>query len=81
MRLPQDQVDTLMAYATEQENPVMSVDIETQEVIAGNHRFSFELDPFRKKCLMEGLDDIGLTMEKVSHIATYETTRKPWLAA
>jgi len=81
MTLPQEQVDTLMAYATEQENPVMNVDIENQEVIAGNHRFNFELDPFRKKCLLEGLDDIGLTMAKESHISDYEKTRKPWLAA
>lgn len=79
MRLPQEQVNTLMAYATEQENPVMKVDVENQEVIAGNHRFSFELDPFRKKCLLEGLDDIGLTLEKEPHIDAYEKTRKPWL--
>jgi 3-isopropylmalate/(R)-2-methylmalate dehydratase small subunit len=79
MTLPQEQVDTLMEFATEQEIPQMKVDVENQEVIAGNHRFSFELDPFRKKCLLEGLDDIGLTMEKASHIDDYEQKRKAWL--
>ncbi len=84
MVLPQEQVDTLMQYATEQKNPVMKIDVENQEVIAGNHRFSFELDPFRKKCLLEGLDDIGLTLEKSNEINQYEHKRnanQPWLAA
>lgn len=79
MVLPKDQVDTLMRYSQEQENPVMAVDVVNQEVIAGNHRFSFELDPFRKQCLLEGLDDIGLTMERAQAIDGYEEKRPGWL--
>jgi len=79
MKLPKDQVEILMQYASEQSNPVMKVDVENQEIIAGNHRFSFELDPFRKKCLLEGLDDIGLTLEKKAAIDSYESKRASWL--
>lgn len=79
MKLPKDQVEILMQYASEQSNPVMKVDVENQEIIAGNHRFSFELDPFRKKCLLEGLDDIGLTLEKKAAIDSYESKRPEWL--
>ncbi|MET0156561.1 MAG: hypothetical protein ABW197_01145, partial [Methyloceanibacter sp.] len=53
-----------------------------QKVVCGNSVFEFEIDPFRKHCLMNGLDDIGLTMEKESFISSYETknkTEKPWL--
>ena len=60
----------------------IQVDLPSQTVTAGNHQFGFELDPFRKHCLLNGLDDIGLTMVKAPDIATYETgnrTAKPWL--
>jgi 3-isopropylmalate/(R)-2-methylmalate dehydratase small subunit len=53
-------------------------------VSAGNHSFAFEIDPFRKDCLMGGLDDIGLTMQKLDNIATFEIHQKtltPWLYA
>jgi len=80
--LPQDQVDTLMKRA--EENPVesMTIDLEKQQVTAGNHVFAFEIDEFSKHCLLNGLDDIGLTLEKESDIAAYETNgsdQRSWL--
>ncbi|MEZ5690403.1 MAG: 3-isopropylmalate dehydratase small subunit [Rickettsiales bacterium] len=65
----------------------ISVDLDKQTVKADGQNtpdFSFEVEPFRKHCLINGLDDIGLTMEKMDSIATYEQKQKqntPWLAA
>lgn len=78
--LPRDQVDTLMQVAGGGQQ--ITVDLPSQTVRAGNHEFSFTLDPFRKHCLMNGLDDIGLTLEKSASIASYETKLKverPWM--
>jgi 3-isopropylmalate/(R)-2-methylmalate dehydratase small subunit len=83
--LPQDDVDKLMDDANRGANAVLTVDLETQ-VITGPDGGSipFEIDPFRKRCLMEGLDDIGLTLEKGDAIDSFEAKRAqtaPWLAA
>src|SRR5271155_3437623 len=78
--LPQDAVDKLMQTA--QAGQKIAVDLTQQKVIAGNHSFDFDLDPFRKHCLINGLDDIGLTMEKLDAIKSFETQQKaasPWL--
>jgi 3-isopropylmalate/(R)-2-methylmalate dehydratase small subunit len=59
----------------------IAVDLASQTVRAGNHQFTFEIDPFRKRCLMEGLDEIGLTLEKAAAIDAFEASRKktaPW---
>lgn len=72
--LPREQVDTLMQTATGGQQ--ITVDLPSQTVKAGNHEFTFELDPFRKHCLINGLDDIGLTLEKSSSIADYEAKAK-----
>lgn len=80
--LPKDQVDTLTEYA--KTGGSIAVDLASQMVKAGNHQFHFDAEPFRKHCLMKGLDDIGLTMEKMDAIASYEAKQKkltPWLAA
>lgn len=80
--LPQAQVDVLMARAQEFPSEPVTVDLEKQQVVAGNNVFSFEIDPFRKRCLMGGLDDIGLTLEKDAAIAAYEErnrNEKAWL--
>lgn len=74
--LPQDQVDVLMARVTEQPGAELTIDLDKQTVNSGNHIFSFEIDPFRKHCLLGGLDDIGLTMEKAAAITTYENRVK-----
>ena len=78
--LPQAQIDQLVAFA--ETGREVTVDLAEQKVVAGNEVFSFEVDPFRKHCLMNGLDDIGLTLEKKTFIDGYEETRaaqKPWL--
>ena len=62
--LPQDAVDVLMEDARKGANARMTVDLENQTVTSSDGVvFSFEMDPFRKHCLLNGLDDIGLTME------------------
>ncbi|MGB3176702.1 MAG: 3-isopropylmalate dehydratase small subunit [Albidovulum sp.] len=81
--LPQEQVDVLMDDALKGANARMSVDLEAQTVTASDGQsFGFEVDPFRKHCLMNGLDDIGLTLEKVSSIDTFENQAaqsRPWV--
>lgn len=78
--LPREQVESLMQVAQAGQN--IAVDLQNQTVRAGNHEFTFEVDPFRKKCLIEGLDDIGLTLQKKPAIDTFETknkAEKAWL--
>jgi 3-isopropylmalate/(R)-2-methylmalate dehydratase small subunit len=72
--LPREAIDTLMQHAQSSSNNV-TVDLASQIVRAGNHEFSFTLDPFRKHCLMNGLDDIGLTLEKSAAIDAFEAKR------
>ena len=60
----------------------IEISLEKQEIKYGNKVVKFELDPFKKKCLMEGLDDIALSMEKISKIDDYEKklqNTKPWV--
>ena len=80
--LPQDVVDVLMADAKKGANARMTVDLETQTVTTSDGQsFSFEVDPFRKHCLLNGLDDIGLTLEKAASIDAFEAknaTLRPW---
>ena len=60
----------------------IEISLEKQEIKYGNKVANFELDPFKKKCLMEGLDDIALSMEKISSIDDYEKklqSTKPWV--
>ena len=75
--------DALMADASDTENPELSVDLVNQTIRRPNGpTVSFEIDPFRKKCLLEGLDDIGLTLAKADDIDSYEAKREkdqPWL--
>ena len=80
--LPKEQVDTLMGYT--EGGGTITVDLEKQTVSAGNHVFNFAVESFRKHCLLNGLDDIGLTLEKLQDITNYEAKQKlntPWLAA
>jgi 3-isopropylmalate/(R)-2-methylmalate dehydratase small subunit len=80
--LPQEQVDLLMDDAQRGANAVVTVDLEKQEISGPDGgTIKFDLDPFRKHCLLNGLDDIGLTLEKADKIAAFEETRKvsqPW---
>ena len=81
--LPQADVDKLMSHAQSGANARIMVDLEKQQVNAPDGEvFDFEIDPFKKKCLLEGLDDIDLTLQKVAHIDEFESSRKhstPWL--
>ena len=78
-----DDRDALMADAADVENPELLIELETQTIRRPNGvEVSFEIDPFRKQCLLEGLDDIGLTLEKGGSIDSFEATsaeEKPWL--
>jgi 3-isopropylmalate/(R)-2-methylmalate dehydratase small subunit len=82
--LPQQDVDKLMDDAERGANAVLTVDLEAQTITGPDGgEISFEIDPFRKRCLLEGLDDIGLTLEKEDAIAVFERKRaetRPWLA-
>ncbi|MEM8833573.1 MAG: 3-isopropylmalate dehydratase small subunit [Pseudomonadota bacterium] len=83
IELPQEQVDELMAEAEDNPEGAVEVDLEKQTITRGNKiSFSFDIDPFRKHCLLNGLDDIGLTLEKKSFIADYEAQdkeKRSWL--
>lgn len=80
--LPQEAVETLMDDARNGSNARITVDLEAQTVTGSDGQsFSFEIDPFKKHCLLNGLDDIGLTMAKESAISAYEEklkTTRPW---
>jgi 3-isopropylmalate/(R)-2-methylmalate dehydratase small subunit len=82
--LPQAEVDKLMGDAEKGSNARLTVDLTKQEITRPNGDVvKFDLDPFRKHCLLNGLDDIGLTLQKESKIADYETRQRrsqPWLA-
>ncbi|WP_099867183.1 3-isopropylmalate dehydratase small subunit [Pararhizobium haloflavum] len=77
-----DDLDKLMDDADRGANATLSVDLETQEIHGPDGGVvTFNIDPFKKHCLLEGLDDIGLTMEKSDKIAAFESRRseaRPW---
>ncbi len=81
--LPQAQVDVLMKDAEKGSNARIEVDLEAQTVTTSDgETFAFEVDAFKKHCLLNGLDDIGLTMEKAASIDAYESKLQvshPWV--
>ena len=81
--LPAEAVDVLMKDAEKGANARMTVDLETQTVTTSDGEvFNFEVDAFKKHCLMEGLDDIGLTMAKEASIDQFEaqaSQSRPWV--
>ena len=81
--LPQEQVDVLMKDAEKGENARMTVDLEAQTITSSDgETFAFEIDPFRKRCLLEGLDEIGLTLENAAAIDRFESglsASRPWI--
>ncbi len=81
--LPQEQVDALMDDAEKGSNARITVDLDAQTVTASDGTaYAFEVDAFKKRCLLEGLDDIGLSMEKVSSIDAFEakaSAERPWV--
>ena len=81
--LPQEQVDVLMKDAEKGENARMTVDLEAQEITTSDGEvIKFEVDGFKKQCLLEGLDDIGQTLQKQSSVEAYEgkmAQERPWV--
>ena len=80
IKIDERSVLELAEYSKRKEE--IEVNLENQEIKFGNKSIKFDIDAFKKKCLIEGLDDIGLSMEKVSHIDNFEKKiiiDKPWL--
>ena len=81
--LPPEAVEALMADAQKGANARLSIDLEAQTVTSPEGQvYHFEIDEFKKHCLLNGLDDIGLTMEKAANIDSYEASaqaQRPWL--
>ncbi|MEM9683692.1 MAG: 3-isopropylmalate dehydratase small subunit [Pseudomonadota bacterium] len=81
--LSQDEVDALMDDAEKGANATMTIDLEAQEITRPNgEKISFHIDEFRRHCLLNGLDDIALTLQKEDKIAAHEAQRnvdRPWL--
>ena len=73
-------INELKDYSSREEN--IEVRLEEQEIVYGNKTFKFKLDSFKKKCLLEGLDDIALSLKKVKNIENFEnkiSQNKPWI--
>lgn len=83
IKVTKEQLDMLMDDAERGSNAVLTVDLESQTITGPDGgEIGFEIDPFRKHCLLNGLDDIGLTLEKAPKIDTYEQSRdagQPWM--
>lgn len=83
IKLPQEIVDDLMEDAEQGANAVFTVDLENLEITRPDGEVvSFEIDGFRQNCLINGLDDIGLTMKRSDKISVFEEkqkTQQPWL--
>ncbi len=81
--LPEDQVEALMVDARSGENAVITVDLETREITRPDGGVArFDVDPFRRHCLLNGLDEIALTIDKAAAIDAFEAgqrARQPWL--
>jgi len=80
VKIDEQSVLELAEYSKRKEE--IDVNLENQEIKFGNKSIKFDVDAFKKKCLIEGLDDIDLSMEKVSHIDNFEKkigADKPWL--
>jgi 3-isopropylmalate/(R)-2-methylmalate dehydratase small subunit len=81
--LPQEDVDKLMDDASNGANATLTIDLEAQEITRPDgQKIAFEIDPFRKHCLLNGLDDIGLSLTKVEAIDAFEATAQsasPWI--
>ncbi len=78
--LKEEKIKELSEYSNRKEE--ISVDLREQKIIYGNNEVEFDIDPFKKKCLLNGLDDIALSLEKSEKISLYEDKikqTKPWL--
>ena len=79
--LPDSQVRHLIDLASEDPSAVIEIDLQAQEVRGEGFAYSFEIDPFVRDCLLNGLDEIGLVEKHSAAIAGYESQRREWLPA
>ena len=78
--LDDEKIKELSEYANRKEE--ISIDLSEEKIVYGNSKINFEIDPFKKKCLLEGLDDIALSLKKSEKIKTFENNlkiRKSWI--
>jgi len=78
--LPEEKIKELSEYSKRKEE--ISIDLKEEKIIFGNSEVKFDIDPFKKKCLLEGLDDIALSLAKKEKIITFEENlknNKPWI--
>ena len=78
--LPEEKIKELSEYSKRKEE--ISIDLKEEKIIFGNSEIKFDIDPFKKKCLLEGLDDIALSLAKKEKIITFEENlknNKPWI--
>ena len=78
--LDEEKIKAISEYSNRKEE--IEVNLESQKIIFGNNEIKFELDSFKKKCLLEGLDDIALSLEKTDKIISFENSLKnlkPWI--
>ena len=78
--IDKNKIEELVKYSERKES--IEINLTEQEIIFGNKRIKFEIDPFKKKCLLNGLDDIALSLEKSEKISSYENKlkkNKPWI--
>ena len=78
--LDEKKIEELIQYSERKQN--IEVNLKEQEITFGNKRIKFEIDSFKKKCLLGGLDDISISLEKLEKISSYENkmkSNKPWI--
>ena len=78
--LPEEKIKELSEYSKRKEE--ISIDLKEEKIIFGNNEIKFDIDPFKKKCLLEGLDDIALSLSKEDKINNFEKNlkdNKPWI--
>ena len=78
--LEEDKIKELSEYSKRKEE--IAIDLKEEKIVFGNNEIKFEIDAFKKKCLLEGLDDIALSLKKSEKIASFETklkSKKPWI--
>ncbi|MFL2893795.1 MAG: 3-isopropylmalate dehydratase small subunit [Candidatus Pelagibacter sp.] len=80
IKIEENKIKEISEYSKRQEE--ISIDLEKQKILFGNNEISFDIDQFKKKCLLEGLDDIALSLEKSEKIKFFENNlkeKKPWI--
>ena len=78
--LEEDKIKELSEYSKRKEE--IAINLKEEKIVFGNNEIKFEIDAFKKKCLLEGLDDIALSLEKSDKIVSFETelkNKKPWI--